>query len=48
MFSARLRGANLRHLQRLRLGEATVESVLEVQELYDNHFLQSEAWDGRR
>ncbi|WP_133915767.1 cupin domain-containing protein [Streptomyces sp. NBC_00582] len=36
-----------RHLQRIRLGEATPESLLEVQELYDNHFLRSEAWDGR-
>ncbi|MER5911559.1 cupin domain-containing protein [Streptomyces sp. NPDC001982] len=37
-----------RHLQRLRLGEATLESLLAVQELYDNHYLLSEAWDGRR
>ncbi|MEV6050559.1 cupin domain-containing protein [Streptomyces sp. NPDC052107] len=37
-----------RHLQRIRLGEATPESILEVQDLYDNHFLKSEAWDGRR
>ncbi|MFD4604157.1 cupin domain-containing protein [Streptomyces sp. NPDC058464] len=37
-----------RHLQRLRLGEATLESLLEVQELYDNHYLRSEAWDTRR
>ncbi|MFI7503154.1 cupin domain-containing protein [Streptomyces sp. NPDC049687] len=37
-----------RHLQRIRLGEATPESLLEVQELYDNHFLRSDAWDGRR
>ncbi|MFF4762866.1 cupin domain-containing protein [Streptomyces sp. NPDC001292] len=37
-----------RHLQRVRLGEATPESLLEVQDLYDNHFLRSEAWDGRR
>ncbi|MFH8938935.1 cupin domain-containing protein [Streptomyces griseosporeus] len=36
-----------RHLQRIRLGEATPESLLEVQELYDNHFLKSAAWDGR-
>ncbi|WP_128435081.1 cupin domain-containing protein [Streptomyces cyaneus] len=36
-----------RHLQRIRLGEVTRESLLEVQELYDNHFLQSEAWDRR-
>ncbi|MFE2579081.1 cupin domain-containing protein [Streptomyces sp. NPDC059378] len=37
-----------RHLQRIRLGEVSPESLLEVQELYDNHFLRSEAWDGRR
>jgi mannose-6-phosphate isomerase-like protein (cupin superfamily) len=37
-----------RHLQRIRLGEATPESILEVQERYDNHFLRSEVWDGRR
>jgi quercetin dioxygenase-like cupin family protein len=37
-----------RHLQRIALGEASPESLLEVQELYDNHFLRSEAWDGRR
>lgn len=37
-----------RHLQRIALGEATPESLLEVQELYDNHFLRSEVWEGRR
>ncbi|MFC5216309.1 cupin domain-containing protein [Streptomyces coerulescens] len=37
-----------RHLQRITIGEATVESLLEVQELYDNHFMRSEVWDGRR
>ncbi|CAL9443942.1 hypothetical protein SUDANB105_02291 [Streptomyces sp. enrichment culture] len=37
-----------RHLQRVRLGEATPESLLQVQELYDNHFLHSEAWEARR
>ncbi|MEY9994500.1 mannose-6-phosphate isomerase-like protein (cupin superfamily) [Streptomyces sp. V4I8] len=37
-----------RHLQRVRLGEVTPESLLEVQELYDNHFLRSETWDARR
>ncbi|MEU3951591.1 cupin domain-containing protein [Streptomyces achromogenes] len=36
-----------RHLQRVRLGEAAPESLLEIQELYDNHFLKSAAWDGR-
>jgi mannose-6-phosphate isomerase-like protein (cupin superfamily) len=37
-----------RHLQRIRLGEATRESLLQVQELYDNHFLKSPAWETRR
>ncbi|MGW0285978.1 cupin domain-containing protein [Streptomyces sp. NPDC003236] len=37
-----------RHLQRVALGEATSESLLEVQDLYDNHFLRSRAWDARR
>lgn len=37
-----------RHLQRIRLGQVTPESLLEVQELYDNHFLRSETWDARR
>ncbi|MFS4093483.1 cupin domain-containing protein [Streptomyces sp. AF1A] len=37
-----------RHLQRIRLGEVPPESLLEVQELYDNHFLSSPAWDARR
>ncbi|GGW19716.1 cupin [Streptomyces capoamus] len=41
------RFAYFRHLQRIRLGEATPESLLEVQELYDNHFLRSPAWEGR-
>ncbi|MER7919783.1 MULTISPECIES: cupin domain-containing protein [unclassified Streptomyces] len=36
-----------RHLQRIRLGELTPESLLEVQERYDNHFLESPAWDTR-
>lgn len=36
-----------RHLRRIRLGEVSPESLLEVQELYDNHFLRSESWDGR-
>ncbi|MGW1544447.1 cupin domain-containing protein [Streptomyces sp. NPDC002309] len=37
-----------RHIQRIRLGEVDRESLLEVQDLYDNHFLSSEAWAGRR
>ncbi|MFE0725370.1 cupin domain-containing protein [Streptomyces rochei] len=37
-----------RHLQRIRLGEATPQSLLDVQERYDNHFLSSPAWDARR
>ncbi|MFF0205262.1 cupin domain-containing protein [Streptomyces sp. NPDC005017] len=37
-----------RHLRRIRLGEVGPESLLEVQDLYDNHFLGSPAWDARR
>ncbi|MFJ9907295.1 cupin domain-containing protein [Streptomyces sp. NPDC101152] len=37
-----------RHLQRIRLGEAGADSLLEVQELYDNLFLRSEPWEARR
>ncbi|GHD78188.1 cupin [Streptomyces mirabilis] len=37
-----------RHIQRIRLGEVGPESLLEVQDLYDNHFLNSEAWAARR
>ncbi|MET9735339.1 cupin domain-containing protein [Streptomyces sp. NPDC006458] len=37
-----------RHLKRIRLGEVGPESLLEVQDLYDNHFLRSSAWDDRR
>ncbi|NJP44574.1 cupin domain-containing protein [Actinacidiphila epipremni] len=37
-----------RHLQRIGLGEATPESLLEVQEVYDTYFLQSQAWEAER
>ncbi|MGI5437920.1 cupin domain-containing protein [Streptomyces shenzhenensis] len=37
-----------RHLRRVALGEATPESLMEVQERYDNHFLSSAAWEARR
>ncbi|MFE7979706.1 cupin domain-containing protein [Streptomyces shenzhenensis] len=37
-----------RHLRRVALGEATPESLLDVQERYDNHFLSSAAWEARR
>ncbi|MDQ1018912.1 cupin domain-containing protein [Streptomyces afghaniensis] len=37
-----------RQLQRIALGELSRESLLEVQERYDNHFLASEVWDKRR
>ncbi|MBO3748332.1 cupin domain-containing protein [Streptosporangiaceae bacterium NEAU-GS5] len=33
-----------RLLERLAKGEASLESVIEAQELYDNHFVDSEAW----
>jgi quercetin dioxygenase-like cupin family protein len=37
-----------RHLLRIRLGEVPPESLIEVQELYDNHFLRSAVWDARK
>ncbi|HEY3506485.1 MAG TPA: cupin domain-containing protein [Actinocatenispora sp.] len=37
-----------RHLQRIALGDATPESLLEVQEIYDNYFLKHAAWDDAR
>ncbi|NUP41313.1 MAG: cupin domain-containing protein [Streptomyces sp.] len=37
-----------RHLQRIGLGQATPESLLEVQEVYDTYFLRSAAWDAAR
>jgi quercetin dioxygenase-like cupin family protein len=33
-----------RHLQRIANGEAPLESILEVQDLYDNHFDDSPVW----
>ena len=33
-----------RHLQRIMTGEVPLESILEVQDRYDNHFDQSPAW----
>lgn len=36
-----------RHLQRIALGELSPESLLEVQERYDNHFLNSAVWEKR-
>ncbi|MFF0028689.1 cupin domain-containing protein [Streptomyces avermitilis] len=37
-----------RHLERIAYGKVPPESLLEVQELYDTHFLKSPAWDERR
>ena len=37
-----------RHLERLAKGTATIESLLEVQEKYDTHFLDSPQWRDRR
>ncbi|MFF4550279.1 cupin domain-containing protein [Streptomyces sp. NPDC001435] len=37
-----------RHLRRVALGEDTPESLVGVQDLYDNHFLHSPAWDAHR
>ena len=33
-----------RQLQRIAAGQATLESILETQDLYDNHFDDSPAW----
>lgn len=33
-----------RHLQRVATGEASLESILEVQDRYDNHFDDSPVW----
>jgi quercetin dioxygenase-like cupin family protein len=33
-----------RHLQRIASGEASLESILDVQDLYDNHFDNSPVW----
>ncbi len=33
-----------RHLQRIASGEAPLESILQVQQLYDNHFDDSPVW----
>ncbi|MFD9607259.1 cupin domain-containing protein [Streptomyces sp. NPDC059970] len=37
-----------RHLERIRYGKVPPESLLEVQELYDNYFGASAAWDAAR
>ncbi|MGY1438824.1 cupin domain-containing protein [Streptomyces reniochalinae] len=37
-----------RHLARVAKGELPPESLLEVQDRYDNHFLHSAAWDSAR
>lgn len=37
-----------RHLERVAYGKVPPESLLEVQELYDNHFLSSTAWNAAR
>ncbi len=34
----------IRHLQRIASGAAPLESILEVQDRYDNHFDESPAW----
>ena len=33
-----------RQLQRIAAGEAPLESILEVQDRYDNHFDDSQVW----
>ncbi|MFF1651633.1 cupin domain-containing protein [Streptomyces sp. NPDC058240] len=37
-----------RHLERIRYGKVPPESLLEVQELYDNYFGASAAWEAAR
>ncbi|MFF6998305.1 cupin domain-containing protein [Streptomyces sp. NPDC008313] len=37
-----------RHLERIAYGKVPPESLLDVQELYDTYFLQSEAWTAAR
>jgi mannose-6-phosphate isomerase-like protein (cupin superfamily) len=37
-----------RHLARIASGEQPPESILEVQDLYDNHFQTSTAWENAR
>jgi quercetin dioxygenase-like cupin family protein len=37
-----------RHLERIAYGKVPPESLLDVQELYDNHLVHSQAWDERR
>lgn len=37
-----------RHLERIAYGKVPPESLLEVQELYDTYFLNSEAWSNAR
>lgn len=37
-----------RHLERIAYGKMPPESLLEVQELYDTYFLNSEAWSSAR
>jgi quercetin dioxygenase-like cupin family protein len=36
-----------RLLDRLHTGEATVQELLETQDLYDNHYVESPAWTAR-
>lgn len=37
-----------RHLERIAYGTVPPESLLDVQELYDTYFQQSEAWNSAR
>jgi hypothetical protein len=36
-----------RHLQRIHIGQAPLESIREMQDLYDNHFDDSPVWQDR-
>lgn len=37
-----------RHLERIAYGKVPPESLLDVQELYDTYFLQSDTWTATR
>ncbi|MCX5194756.1 cupin domain-containing protein [Streptomyces sp. NBC_00249] len=37
-----------RHLERIRLGEVSPESLLDMQEVYDTYFASSAPWDSAR
>src|SRR5207253_72881 len=42
------RAAYFRLLERRTAGQATIEDLMATQNLYDNHFLESQAWSNQR